>query len=104
MNDLFEKHGLVICRMVGGSKTLYMREHPTHEVVFNSNIFSTSGKIWWGDLDLTIDSEKLQAVCDELKVSLFVLYEMDGRFENEILTLDQMAAKAIKTFTPKNND
>ena len=104
MKEIFDKHNLIIGRMVGGSKTLYMREHPTHEVIFNSNIFSTSGKLWWGDLNLTLDGEKIQAIADELGVCLFVLREMDGRFENESLTLEEMAVKAVKTFIPKNND
>jgi len=101
MNEIFSKHGLNCGRMVGGSKTLYMREHPTHKVIFNANIFSTSGKIWWGDLNLDLDSDKVQAVSNELGVRLFVLYEGDGRFENEVLTLEEMIAKAEKTFSPQ---
>jgi hypothetical protein len=100
MKEIFDKHNLIIGRMVSWSKSTYRTEHPTHEVIFNANIFSTSGKIWYGDLDLTLDGEKIQAVADELGVCLFVLREMDGRFKNESLTLEQMAAKAVKTFYP----
>ena len=101
MNEIFEKYKLNCGRMVGGSKTLYRMEHPTHKVIFNANIFSTSGKIWYGDIDLDTDSDKIQAVSNELGVRLFVLYEGDGRFENESLTLEEMIAKAEKIFSPQ---
>jgi hypothetical protein len=39
-------------------------------------------KIWWGDLDLTFDHGKLLKASEKLEAALYVLYEMDGRFEN----------------------
>lgn len=69
-------------RMVGGSKSIYRADHPNHAVVFNANLVDGSGhKIWYGDVDITVDLPKL----DQLALAIGTLYiisEMDGRFEN----------------------
>ena len=93
----FEKEGLRIGRMLSRSKSDYREKNPDHLVCFNANVFSSEGKIWYGDLDLDIDGEKLQSVADELGKKLFVLREMDGRFENESLSEIKVIQKAIYT-------
>lgn len=99
MIDTFEKHGLHIARMVGYSKTFYRQEHPDHVVVFNANVFTeSSGKVWYGDLDLTLDSDKLTSIANEIGEPLYVLYEMDGRFENENLEFEKVKEKAVGRF------
>jgi diphthamide synthase (EF-2-diphthine--ammonia ligase) len=71
-------------KMLSGSKSAYREKYPNHLVVFNSNICTKEyGKIWFGDIDVALDEDKLEKLADELKVSLYVLYEMDGRFEYE---------------------
>lgn len=71
-------------RMVGGSKSIYRYDNPTNIVVFNANLFTSNGtKIWYGDLDLTLDSDKLKQLSSTIKEDIYVLYETDGRFENE---------------------
>lgn len=71
-------------RMVGGSKSIYRYDNPKNLVVFNSNVFNIHGeKLWYGDLDLTLDHLKLKKLSMELSEDLYVLYEMDGRFDNE---------------------
>jgi len=70
-------------RMISGSKTFYREAHPTHVVVFNSNVCTDRGKIWYGDIDITLTEERLKKLSLALKEKLYVLYEMDGRFENE---------------------
>jgi hypothetical protein len=40
-------------------------------------------KVWHGDLDLTLDYDKLLKASEKLGTALYVLYEMDGRFEND---------------------
>jgi len=71
-------------RMLSGSKSGYSEKHPTHKVVLNGNICTKShGKIWYGDIDITRDEEKLKAVSAALEDDLFILREMDARFENE---------------------
>ena len=71
-------------KLLSGSKSRYREKYPTHKVAFNSNLCTKEyGKIWFGDIDATIDTAKLEKLADELKVSIYVLYEMDGRFEYE---------------------
>lgn len=79
-------------RMISGSKSGYMSRYPTHDVVFNANLCTRSaGKVWFGDLDLTVDESNLLELRKELEQDgrvkpgedIFVLREMDARFENE---------------------
>jgi len=86
IDKIFSDNNLHIARMVGGSKSLYREKHRDNEVYFNANIFTLNdGKIWHGDLDITLDREKLNNVAKKLKKELYILSEMDGRFENETL-------------------
>lgn len=66
-----------------GSKGQYRSDHPLHCVIFNSNICTAVGKIWHGDMDLTLTSDKLSELAKRLNETIFVLYEMDARFEHE---------------------
>lgn len=70
-------------RMVDASKSDYSRAHPGHIVVFNSNVCTEDGKIWYGDIDVTLDKAKLIELAKAIGKDVHVLYEMDGRFENE---------------------
>ena len=71
-------------RMISGSKSFYSAAHPKNVVVFNANLCTkTHGKIWYGDIDVTRDGEKLKEAAKLLGEDVYVLYEMDGRFENE---------------------
>jgi len=81
---LFMDNGLMTGRMISGSKSGYRDRYPDNLVIFNANIATKKrGKVWYGDLDVTLDYEKLEAVAEILKEDLYILYEMDGRFENE---------------------
>lgn len=94
----FDAEGLRVGRMISGSKSAYRERHPDHEVCFNANVFSAQqGKIWYGDLDLTLDSEKLDRIAESLGEKLYVVREMDGRFENETLSEIKVMQKAIYT-------
>lgn len=87
-------------RMISGSKSGYRSRHPNHFVVFNANLCTYSqGKIWYGDLDLHLDKEKLMLLSEILKEDLYVLYEMDGRFENEDTP---QLSKAVVVFHPEH--
>lgn len=71
-------------RMISGSKSFYMSKHKKNIVIFNANLCDSSGaKIWHGDLDITLDEDNLVLLAKKLKTTLYVLREMDGRFENE---------------------
>lgn len=72
-------------RMLSASKGRYAFNNPDNIVIFNANVFnSKKEKIWYGDLDLsTKDIDNINKVAVELKNTLYVLREMDGRFEYE---------------------
>lgn len=57
--------------------------YPENLVVFNANLCTRDKKIWYGDLDLTLDRNKLLELAVEMDDDIYVLYEMDARFENE---------------------
>jgi hypothetical protein len=81
---IFNESSLHIGRMISGSKSSYRNRHPDNLVVFNANIVTKSrGKIWHGDLDITIDYEKLKEVAEKIKEDMYILYETDARFEKE---------------------
>jgi hypothetical protein len=71
-------------RMVGGSKTIYRDEHPDDLVIFNANLATKEdGKIWYGDINLSEDLEKLVALAKKLGRRIYVIREIDARFEKE---------------------
>jgi hypothetical protein len=67
-------------RMISGSKQC----PKGHVCVFNANIV-TAGKrkVWFGDLDLTMDIVALSKYAISLGETIFILREMDARFQNE---------------------
>jgi hypothetical protein len=79
-----------------GSKSGYRMANPGNEFVPNANVFCRkAGKIWWGDLDLTRDKPKLEAIARRLRMRLYVLYEFDGRFANAAQKHSTVVAQAI---------
>jgi len=98
---IFRKHLMFEGRMISGSKSGYRSRYPKHDVLFNGNILIPSvGKVWWGDLDITIDNKKLQNVCDELGEEMIVVSEMMGRFGAEERPYDEIFKNAHTRFTP----
>ena len=72
------------CGKCFGSKSGYRHSHPNDLFVFNANIYTKEdGKIWHGDINLTLENKNLVKLSKSLKKTIYVLYEMDGRFENE---------------------
>lgn len=71
-------------RMVGGSKSIYRYDNPDHYVIFNANILTkNNGKVWYGDLDITLDLETLRELAKDLGQNIFIFYESDARFGKE---------------------
>jgi hypothetical protein len=71
-------------KLISMSKTLYRNKYPDNLVIFNSNICTKEdGKIWYGDIDITISKNELIELSKKLNKTIYILYEMDGRFENE---------------------
>ena len=86
-----------IGRLISGSKSSYCLAHPDNLVLFNANICTDNGKVWFGDLDITKDADKLKEAAEALNCRLYVLYEGDARFSNEDKPLLE---KAVVTFAP----
>ena len=85
----FESHGFNTARMIGGSKSVYKSSKPKDLVIFNANVFMKDvGKVWFGDLNLTEDYVILKSIADSLDTTLYVLWEMDGRFGEEKKPID----------------
>jgi hypothetical protein len=100
MNELKEMsvHFLgPIGKLLSASKSRYRDNHPDNFVIFNANVCTDEGKIWWGDLDITISKENLQSLAIATNTKIYVLYEMDARFENEDFPLLKNSAA---TFHP----
>ena len=103
-DDLASRHEAAITahlgvpgRMVGLSKSGYREAYPRHLAVFNSNVCFSGGKVWWGDVDLTIDEPSLEALAARTGETVYVLYELDGRFQHEP---DPLLERAVYSVTP----
>ena len=104
-------HGLIVCaaelvagrvlgmpgRMISASKSSYRDQHPAHVAIFNANVCIASGKIWFGDLDLTLDEPQIRELADSLDEQVFVLSEADGRFKHEA---EPLLGQALYSVTP----
>jgi hypothetical protein len=104
--ELAERYAEALCetlgypgRMISYSKSDYVVErHPDHVAVFNANVCIAEGKLWHGDLDLTLDEPKLAALAEQISEIVYVLYERDGRFgTNED---EPLLHRAVYSVTP----
>lgn len=63
-------------RVISGSKGSYRASHPGHLIVFNSSVLTGAGEqVWRGDLDVTLDEEKLTRAARAIGKVIFVLRE-----------------------------
>lgn len=87
--------------MIAWSKSAYRQQYPDHVVYFNANIFTEEeGKVWFGDIDISADGGRLQEVANEAGRTLYVLREMDGRFENETQSASELKEVAAAIYRP----
>ena len=90
---IFEKHGLRGGRMISAHKSA----PKGHVAVFNGNIVTeTAGKCWYGDIDITASFDVLKDIADEIGEDLYILREMDARFENENAGMKYWKEKAVE--------
>jgi hypothetical protein len=93
--EVFNQCGLSFGRCFG-SKSGYRNAHPGCLFVPNANVFSLKqGKLWWGDLDLKHDAGALNRVARKLGCQLYVLREMDGRFEEAVIPEKEIVERAV---------
>lgn len=86
--ELLATNGFCISRMISGSKSGYLDLYPKSYVVFNANIVTKEGKVWYGDIDITRDGKKLKEIAEEFGEPFYILREMDfpllpRRFDTE---------------------
>ena len=94
--QIFATNQLHMGRMISGSKSGYWQEHKENLVVFNANILiATRGKIWHGDLDVTLDEERLKEVAKALEEDLYILREHDARWGNEDKPVKELLPLAV---------
>ena len=92
----FESHGFNTARMIAGSKSAYKGSKSKDLVIFNANVFMKDiGKVWYGDLNLTEDYVILKSIAESLDTTLYVLWEMDARFGEEMKPLNELLDKAV---------
>lgn len=91
IREIFNKQKLYCGRMISGSK-----QAPKDQVcVWNANIITKSGgKVWFGDLNLTKEGEKLKVIGKEIGETLFVLKECDARFGTEDDSIEVLISRA----------
>lgn len=89
IEDIIRQNLGVAGRMISGSKSGYRQVNPDNAVIFNANIIASNletqdhAKVWYGDLDITLDELALNEIAKISGLKLYILYEMDGRFEHE---------------------
>jgi hypothetical protein len=87
--------GLPLSRLIGLSKSGYVTRHPQHAVVFNATIADGKGnRLWWGDLDLTIDEDRLVTFAQRAGLDLCVYFEGDSR-RGFVRAIDRTNAIAV---------
>jgi hypothetical protein len=73
-----------LSNMLSHSKSVYLYDNPTHVVVFNANLCTKEdGKIWYGDIDLTLQHKSLRKLAEVLGKTVYVLPEHSARFDKE---------------------
>ncbi len=101
IEEIFRETGLHFSRMIGGSKSLYRKTHKNDDILFNANIVAERfKKLWWGDLNITLDAPVIQRVADRTGLTLYVLSEMLARFDNEDLPFRTHKKNAHAKFVP----
>lgn len=92
---VFATNGLMMGRMIAMSKSNYCKEHQGEFVIFNANILTkTHGKVWYGDINVTLDFDNLKNIADQLGEDLYILMEGDARFGYENQPIDILLSKA----------
>jgi len=85
--DFFKKYNFNPSRMISSSKSFYRGQHEYNLISFNGNIFlkekDTFIKVWWGDIDISLEGDILKKISNDIGKTLYVVSEMEGRFGNE---------------------
>ena len=92
----FDAYEFYDARILAGEKWAYTSEHEDDLIIYNANVLMKDiGKVWYGDLNLTEDYLVLKDIAKSLNTTLYVLWEMDGRFGKENRPIDELIEKAV---------
>jgi hypothetical protein len=92
---IFATNGMMLGRMIAPSKSAYCKEHQGELVIFNANILTKEhGKVWYGDVNVTLDFDNLKNIADQLGNDLYILMEGDARFGYENEPIESLLVKA----------
>ena len=82
---IFKENGLELGRSItSDSKSKYCIDHSDDLIIFNANVVSKcKGKIWYGDLNLSEDFDKLKNIADIMREDLYVLMEGDAIYDDQ---------------------
>lgn len=84
-------------RVLRWEKSLYVTNGPRNVVFFNANVFDQDGnKIWFGDIDLTVDGHKLNQLATELGKSVYLTVELPWRYK-AVVTNNELSKAALTT-------
>ena len=93
---IFSSYRFNLGRIISYSKSSYKEANPNNIVFFNANVITEGrGKVWYGDLDITKDEDLLRKVSKELNEELYILREMDARFNKVEVPIEELISKAI---------
>jgi hypothetical protein len=96
IEKFFEAQKLYCGRMISANKK------SKEGAYYNANIFTEGhGKVWYGDIDTIKDKFKLQTVADFIGKPIYILREMDGRFENQYRPIEEVVKVAVATINPE---
>jgi hypothetical protein len=96
-DEIFRSKRLMVGRMISQTKSA----PDGHKCVWNANIITKkSGKVWFGDLDLTKEGHLLTEIAEQIGEPLYVLRESDCRFGSE----NKPAEDLIKVAVWSTND
>jgi hypothetical protein len=71
-------------RLISFSKSSYRNDHPANIIAFNASIFTKSnGRIWYGDLDITLDEEDLKQLAVQINETVYVLRESVANLKSD---------------------
>jgi len=92
IREEMDKRKLYCGRMVSGSKCAPEGQR----CVWNANvIIKSQGKVWFGDLNITKEGKILKEVAEVIGEPLYVLREMDCRFETALDDIDLLISRAV---------
>lgn len=72
---VFYEEKLPYGNVLEGSKKQYKELHPDNFVIYNASLISETEYLWYGDIDLTLDREKIQTIAKRLNINISLIKE-----------------------------